>query len=237
MKQTWGALRERALPLANRASRKRSFSGLGFPLYVNGELYNEPVTISHVPGQGAIGEVDPSMGSSMGSYVAYAPQLGADDLPGSSPASLPPAPSAAAPDFVSPIFNIWKYVAPVSALACAYHGYKRNNSIGWALVWFLLGGIPVTPVIALAQGFGERKGLTPNRGLTRRQRGARKGAKTRAAGGTKLWDVIRTSTNTTVGTIVAPHWKTYEDVTADAQKKYGAGVYAAYKRKQNRRRR
>jgi len=235
----WSAMRAHGTPLAHQMTRKRDIGGLGFPLYVNGHLYQEPVTISHVPGQGAIGEVDPSMGNSMGSYVAYAPQLGfgADELPGASPASLPPAAPAPAADFVSPIFNIWKYVAPVSALACAYHGYKRNDSIGWALVWFLLGGIPLTPVIAIAQGFGDRKGMSANPGLTRRQRAARKGAKTRAMSGTKLWDVIRTSTNTTAGTIVAPHWKTYDDVMSDAKAEYGAGVYVASKRKQNRRRR
>ena len=44
--------------------------------------------------------------------------------------------------------------------AAAYHGYKRNNSIGWALVWGLLGGLSplITNGIALAQGFGKRKG-------------------------------------------------------------------------------
>lgn len=50
-------------------------------------------------------------------------------------------------------------LALVSAAASGYHGYRRNNSIPWALVWFTLGGIfpIVTPVIAAAQGFGKRK--------------------------------------------------------------------------------
>lgn len=41
----------------------------------------------------------------------------------------------------------------------AYHGYKRNRgSVGWAIVWGLLGGaFPIITVpVALAQGFGER---------------------------------------------------------------------------------
>jgi hypothetical protein len=44
--------------------------------------------------------------------------------------------------------------------ASAYHGYKRNDSVGWAIVWGGLGAIfPVlTPAIALAQGFGKSKG-------------------------------------------------------------------------------
>jgi hypothetical protein len=40
----------------------------------------------------------------------------------------------------------------------AYHGYKRNDSVGWGIVWGLLGG--AFPIIALpvayAQGFGKR---------------------------------------------------------------------------------
>lgn len=50
-------------------------------------------------------------------------------------------------------------MALVSASASAYHGYRRNQSIPWAMWWFLMGSIfPVfTPIIALAQGYGERK--------------------------------------------------------------------------------
>lgn len=41
----------------------------------------------------------------------------------------------------------------------AYHGYKRNDSLGWALGWALLGGIawPIVIPVAFAQGIGERK--------------------------------------------------------------------------------
>lgn len=49
--------------------------------------------------------------------------------------------------------------AIASAAASGYHGYKRNNSIVWAGVWFGAGLLfPIfTPVVALAQGFGKRK--------------------------------------------------------------------------------
>lgn len=42
----------------------------------------------------------------------------------------------------------------------AYHGYRRNDSVAWATGWGLLAGTaPVIVVaIALAQGFGKRKG-------------------------------------------------------------------------------
>lgn len=48
-------------------------------------------------------------------------------------------------------------LSTVSAGASAYHGYKRNKSVGWSLVWGAFGGaFPiVVPAIALAQGFGK----------------------------------------------------------------------------------
>jgi hypothetical protein len=41
----------------------------------------------------------------------------------------------------------------------AYHGYKRNNSAGWAIAWALAGGLApiITVPIALAQGLGKPK--------------------------------------------------------------------------------
>lgn len=40
----------------------------------------------------------------------------------------------------------------------AYHGYKRNDSVGWAIGWALLGGLfPVIVIpVAFAQGIGKR---------------------------------------------------------------------------------
>jgi hypothetical protein len=42
----------------------------------------------------------------------------------------------------------------------AYHGWKRDESVGWAIGWALLGGIApfiVIPV-AFAQGMSKKKG-------------------------------------------------------------------------------
>lgn len=52
---------------------------------------------------------------------------------------------------------VYKVGATVSGPACAYHGYKRNQSIGWALWWGFAGSVffPIAPVIAFAQGFGQ----------------------------------------------------------------------------------
>lgn len=47
----------------------------------------------------------------------------------------------------------------VGTAAGAYHGYKRNDSVGWGIGWALLGGLfwPIVLPISYAQGFGERK--------------------------------------------------------------------------------
>lgn len=54
---------------------------------------------------------------------------------------------------------LWGVASTASMAASAYHGYKRNRSVGWALAWGLCGALfpVITPVIAVAQGFGERK--------------------------------------------------------------------------------
>ncbi len=53
----------------------------------------------------------------------------------------------------------WGLVVAVSSAASAWHGYKRNDSVGWALWWGLMGGVApiLTPVIGAAQGWGKRK--------------------------------------------------------------------------------
>lgn len=57
------------------------------------------------------------------------------------------------------ISPFWTIASTVSSGLCAYHGYKRNDSVGWAIGWAFLGGLfpIITPVIAFAQGFGQRK--------------------------------------------------------------------------------
>lgn len=54
---------------------------------------------------------------------------------------------------------VWGVLATASAAASAYHGYKRNDSIGWAIWWFFMGSLfpVITPVVAVAQGFGRRE--------------------------------------------------------------------------------
>lgn len=42
-------------------------------------------------------------------------------------------------------------------IAGAYHGYKRNDSIGWAIGWGILGSLfwPIAIPVAIGQGFGK----------------------------------------------------------------------------------
>jgi hypothetical protein len=142
---------------------------LGFPLYVNGRLYNEPVTISHVPGMGA---VDPSMGA-LGELVSYRPTPGLG-----APVAPEPVLAPVETTYQSPVARvlaspIYRLVSLASTAGLAFHGYRRNESVGWAIGWALLGGI--APIIAwpvaLAQGFGKpRRNLTPNRSRSRRRK-------------------------------------------------------------------
>jgi hypothetical protein len=48
-------------------------------------------------------------------------------------------------------------LSAVSAALSAYHGYKRDNSVGWAALWGVAGWLVpiITPAIAFAQGFGQ----------------------------------------------------------------------------------
>lgn len=66
------------------------------------------------------------------------------------------ADGTSSPFSVSPL---WGALSVASSAASAYHGYKRNDSIGWAAWWGLMGGLfpVITPAIALAQGFGTSK--------------------------------------------------------------------------------
>lgn len=54
---------------------------------------------------------------------------------------------------------LWAVLSTASAALSGYHGYKRNNSLGWGIAWFALGGLfpIITPTVAFAQGFGKRK--------------------------------------------------------------------------------
>jgi len=59
----------------------------------------------------------------------------------------------------SPAHAVMALIGLVATGAGAYHGYKRNDSVGWAIGWGLLSGMfpYIALPIAAAQGFGERR--------------------------------------------------------------------------------
>ena len=73
---------------------------------------------------------------------------------------LPPRTGAndAGPLGISSLPSWYQTLSIAGAAIGAYHGYKRNDSVGWAVGWALLGSafpIVVIPV-AFAQGIGDR---------------------------------------------------------------------------------
>ncbi len=59
----------------------------------------------------------------------------------------------------SALFVAYSIASLAGTAIGAYHGYKRNDSVGWAIGWALLGGLfPIVVIpVAYAQGIGERK--------------------------------------------------------------------------------
>jgi len=77
-------------------------------------------------------------------------------------------------------YMIWGTISVISGGLCAYHGYKRNDSIGWAIGWYFLGAwFPfITLPVALAQGYAVRaRGTSGIRGFNGRMRKALKRSK------------------------------------------------------------
>jgi len=78
---------------------------------------------------------------------------------------------------LGPGYYIWSALSLAGAGTGAYHGYKRNRgSVGWAIGWFLLGGIfPIITIpVSIAQGFG-KPSVSKNR---RRRRTSRRRRRT-----------------------------------------------------------
>jgi hypothetical protein len=63
--------------------------------------------------------------------------------------------------YVPQISPAWYALSTASMAVSAYHGYRRNSlgdhPVAWALAWGLLGAMfpVITPVIAVAEGFGK----------------------------------------------------------------------------------
>ncbi len=57
------------------------------------------------------------------------------------------------------VMDFWSFARLALVGAAAFHGYRRNNSVAWAIGWAVLaGGSPaIVTGIAIAQGFGKPK--------------------------------------------------------------------------------
>jgi hypothetical protein len=119
------------------------------------------------PARGAGGVLDMVAGPRKGphDHAFYEPKpvaklhRGAPITPGAVGAgAVEPQPGSEVTVYEMPMW--YQAVTIAGGVAGAYHGYKRNDSIGWAIWWSLNGTIfPfVTVPIALAQGFGKRAG-------------------------------------------------------------------------------
>ena len=63
-----------------------------------------------------------------------------------------------ASDFPAVLSDPWyQALTVIGVVSGVYHGYKRNDSIGWAIGWGLLGGLfpYFTIPISIAQGYGK----------------------------------------------------------------------------------
>jgi hypothetical protein len=105
-----------------------------------------------------VSSYDTAFGASPDGLGATLRVLG-DDAP---PLMVQPAPPSATIQ-PNPALQTLKVVYGLASVIGtgigAYHGYKRNESVGWAIGWALLGGLfPVVVIpVAFAQGIGERK--------------------------------------------------------------------------------
>lgn len=94
-------------------------------------------------------------------YLAYATNPGRGGF-GIEQSIAPPAPQPVVPGVVPSANRPTRSFGWIGVLslavgsALAYHGYKRTQSVGWAVAWGLGGGAvwPIMLPIALAQGFG-----------------------------------------------------------------------------------
>ncbi len=53
---------------------------------------------------------------------------------------------------------IYRLMGMAGAGACAYHGWKRNGTYGWTILWSMFGATlpPVALLVAFLQGFGQK---------------------------------------------------------------------------------
>lgn len=103
--------------------------------------------IYHVANEATLGKIGRFLGE--GNNKAVAP---------STDALAPPAGANGPVATYRVPVAVYAMLGTISAAASAYHGYRRNQSVGWALWWAAMGYVApvITPAIGLAQGWGKR---------------------------------------------------------------------------------
>lgn len=130
-----------------------------YPTRYHGPIFNQPqASLPYLVNPYAVPPF-----SGMGAYSTDGSLAGpADDLdPMANPLAVQQAQAQVQKPPVEPqpfwLTTGYQIVATASMAVSAYHGYKRNNSIGWALWWGLMGSMfpIITPVIAVAEGYAK----------------------------------------------------------------------------------
>jgi len=97
-----------------------------------------------------------------GSHAAHTPHWSGPIWAAAGYGADPPPEGADAAQKIAAIYSnpLMVVLRLASTGISAYHGYKRNNSVGWALWWGFMGSMfpIVTPAIAFAQGIDKPKG-------------------------------------------------------------------------------
>ena len=90
----------------------------------------------------------------------YLPQFGQEEPPTAPSAAPTPEPLVALATTGGTMVGLAYSALTIAGGAVGiYHGYKRNDSVGWALVWGFMGSlVPIIVIpLAYAQGIGKRK--------------------------------------------------------------------------------
>lgn len=89
--------------------------------------------------------------------MSYA-DIGLDVIAGSLPTQDVAVKEIVSGGISDTVADAWPLFSVAGVGMGAYHGYRRNDSVGWAIGWGLLGGLfPfITIPVSLAQGFGKK---------------------------------------------------------------------------------
>lgn len=112
-------------------------------------------------------------------------------------------------------------LSTVTGILGAYHGYKRNQSVGWAFGWFIFGGLfwPFALPLMFATGFGKpKKGQAPISGTRYSRREMRLRRRSRNLKGFEF-DIARLLTHESQNALEKERERTEQETKRLAAKK------------------